>query len=1426
MAEDNEYVMQLREVFDSCDHSNTGYLNKAELKELCIKLQLEDQSDAVIRQLLGSDEEGRVGFDEFKEAFVSVLSSAVDALDDASSTEDETSQREDPGETVSPKYVKGSKKYGRRSKPEFDTDYSDTDVSYQSPRNTPRVRLGNRERLSSIDSVESIGNSPTDSKFNKTDDNVLSRPGSKAEMFEAEGQMDQSMSALDPVSEEQHLKAIWRELGVGQMGSLSIHELSTVCEHIGMEEMTDEELSQLFERLDVDQDGQVSFDEFLRGLFQHGGSNLPSTPIRPISSQKQKLKLQMSMSMNIDESLRGQTPSIVAVGSGSGVFSSLDVGNTGYAKPEEITEFWDSLGIKNTTDILQHLEFDTHSKIHLAELSYALEQEIIGMEEDNAVYQAAVATYQQELRHLKSHTEQLTNERDKLKSDVNDALNRSTILVKEADERHMKMEKESETKIKLLEKKYQDQIKQLQSKLEEETEHLTTQARKQKQKLEQELNSMKEEEIKYKDQIAEQQREIEKLEKELGDATEKVMELQKVNFKQQRELDSVAELQERLAELESNRDLMKDEHQKFTQQKLKQVETENKELRDKNDELTMEVETLKQQLSSKKRGKSRKSSEHNKPVRSGSLLSDYTKPVIVKRAGRSSSENSDEDDSMAAGRPRRRLPSKPNTQDMTGSNEEDDKLQTEIDSLKQQQEREVKELQNQLEIEKKEIEQAYKLEITKVEEDFTKEKEDLLKGFTSEKEKAKKEFTKEKLQLAENLEKQLADKFENERQELVIRYGSEKNLLEQKFAKEKNKMTERLKKEFQEDLRAKLHELQEEHERDKLVLRGDLTKDRAEFEEANRQKKELELKMKLQKEEMELEFAREKQKLRENFSQEKRDIEDQHRMEIYDYENIFVLGTDGLKGKIKDDFYALLKKCTAEEVEEERVKLYEDYDKEKEGMKEAFEQEKAAICQAFTAERDELEQTLKKEVTGMRDQFQVERDRLEKQIIRYEEKLESLKRDRDAVEDKLREQIDELEKQGGRNPYDDEEFMEEVKEKLEEEFMGQLERVQNAFDAERDQYDHRISLLEEQLEDMRRHKDVDEENLRKAEELEVRHKNLERAKARAEQQIEDLNQRVDQLLSENSDIRHTLEGRIERLVAEKERLSLSAKEDSLRAAQLASSQEKAEHTTLLGEKNSLEDRCHHLQQELVSLRNKLTSTSAAQAKCEILSTEKQALENRLKELQHQVTLDQLKSMETDKIKERMENWENERNILKGQLQQANDQLLEANTSLSIAESQHIREIQGLKDQAENMVNTAMYNDQKLQLVGAEKKIRELEQALEMRVTEGNKILLDSQASHKRALRETEEEKESTARKLKQTTALLEEQILKYKDQCEKTARAGMLVKDLYVENAQLMKALQITEERQKNSEKQCYKWEEKYVALQRVVNKIVPAALG
>lgn len=98
------------------------------------------------------------------------------------------------------------------------------------------------------------------------------------------------------------------------------------------------------------------------------------------------------------------------------------------------------------------------------------------------------------------------------------------------------------------------------------------------------------------------------------------------------------------------------------------------ELRDENDELRLQCEALTQQVNSsvKRRSSHRKRQDSQKVHRHGSLLSDYTKPVVIKRnkEGVTSSDESDTADQPDG----TRVPSVRVSGD-GGSNEDAGKLQ-------------------------------------------------------------------------------------------------------------------------------------------------------------------------------------------------------------------------------------------------------------------------------------------------------------------------------------------------------------------------------------------------------------------------------------------------------------------------------------------------------------------------------------------------------------------------------------------------------------------------------------------------------------------------------------------------------------------------------------------------------------------------------
>lgn len=113
------YEQQLLAVFNRYDYNQVGSLDEQGLKELCQTLQLQEQGIELISNLLNEPSKSRVKFMEFKDALLTLL----DNMQNNHSTSEQFNENEtksSPEREVSPKYIYGSKKYGRRSRPKAD----------------------------------------------------------------------------------------------------------------------------------------------------------------------------------------------------------------------------------------------------------------------------------------------------------------------------------------------------------------------------------------------------------------------------------------------------------------------------------------------------------------------------------------------------------------------------------------------------------------------------------------------------------------------------------------------------------------------------------------------------------------------------------------------------------------------------------------------------------------------------------------------------------------------------------------------------------------------------------------------------------------------------------------------------------------------------------------------------------------------------------------------------------------------------------------------------------------------------------------------------------------------------------------------------------------------------------------------------------
>ncbi|XP_055758090.1 ninein-like protein isoform X1 [Salvelinus fontinalis] len=601
--EQNRYVAQLKEEFDSCDTTGTGYLDKEELSSLCHKLSLDAHLPLLLDTLLGPHHYARVNFEEFKEGFVAVLSHSLDF----STSEEESSYLEPVvPEEVKPKFVKGTKRYGRRSRPDRPDSELPAELEDSPPFRTEQkelspagVRRAKLRRSTSLESVESL----------KSDEETGSHKDTIHQTFEAQGQQkrwkrDSSGSPLQspgPGAEvsDRQMRAVWEELGVGGGGFLNRQELSLVCDHLGLQDLNSEELDALFRKLDTDLDGKVSLRKFQKGLFREKGVTVPtsSTPIRPNPHRSLQQAFEERM-------VRSTSPSLLSATVGQRLLTRLDDGS-GCTSPERVITLWNEEGIRNSRDILQTLDFPLEERVSLAELTLALDNELLVS--GNGIHQAALISYKNEIQFLQVLADQACQERDKVKADLEWADRRNLQLVREVDDRHATIESLNETKIKGLEQEFRDRLTALRSESEQESEVLLQQVERERAKLKEEVEVLHAQDASLQEEICNATQENRRLEEEDSVLKGKLSEAGNTISKLQRDLDQL--LLDKFGSLDPNNTGLLNQEERFSEI-IKEYELQCRELRDRNDELNSEVEMLKSQGMGRRPRRARDTSTH------------------------------------------------------------------------------------------------------------------------------------------------------------------------------------------------------------------------------------------------------------------------------------------------------------------------------------------------------------------------------------------------------------------------------------------------------------------------------------------------------------------------------------------------------------------------------------------------------------------------------------------------------------------------------------------------------------------------------------------------------------------------------------------------------------------------------------------------
>ncbi|XP_077342308.1 ninein-like protein isoform X6 [Lithobates pipiens] len=1364
--EKNKYVSQLQEVFTSCDTTGTGYLDKDELTDLCHKLHLDSQLPLLLQTLLGNDHFARVNFEEFKEGFVAVLSSTIDIS--ISEDDDESSYLEPviPDE-VKPKFVKGTKKYGRRTRPEREAAENEANKHVQETHQGKNKKKSSLRRSSSLESVESL----------KSDEEAEIVKEPEIENFEAEGQLRAwntgiyaSPRRTSDMTQNQ-VRDIWEELGVGHHGYLNQQELATVCKNIGLEDLSEEELEDLFKKLDRDGDGRVSFQEFQMGLFSH--TPIASTP----------LKHHRPCALYQLEDSSHKTPSLLSGFGGFHVFSSIDDG-TGFGNPEQIMIIWEEEGIEDGKEIFLSLDFSPEEQVNLLELTAALENELIATK--NRIHMAALASYKHELHHQHNQVEQISKERDKAKKDLERAERRNSLLVDEVDDQNSVMESLNESKIKDLEQEYRQRLSSMRSELENEKEQFLQQNDQQKKKLETDLANYQMEQAYFRHKLDLSLKENSRLQKEMLEVVGKLSESDSQLVKLQTSLDQM--LQNKKLTDPHNIEFYTQE-EKFAEI-IREYEVQCRELRDHNDELQIQLETLRSQLSESKysrllgkmkdnkflhhKAKEKIHQSHDTPVKRG----------LASRLRRSVSS------AGSNGLPIVMSEAPSMTMEAELTKHQVKELQQEIEDLKIQLETKVNYYERELELmkvnfekERKDTEQNFKLEISELEEqkadleELNAKYQEVIDGL--------------KEQLPKTAQIQEMKKFEKERAVMEEYYAKEVSALGQRLCREKEQLEEELKRSHQHELQSMRMEVTRLSE-DNTFLRNKaerLQQDFIHLDDANK-------KYRTQFEEL----RKETEYLHSELKQLNKQYQD-HQNELS-------------QSNVQHEETVLHLNTKLQEVTEQKDKS-DAVLEQLQGMNIALETERHEQHVVWQREKEELEQELQK-TKQENEKYWDELCQLNTHSLQLTSTLSDLTAQREGsyetiqeMNTKLREAIEEKHQasalveqlQGKMNDLKRENLQNEAgwqreKEQLESELqMSKQESFETRnelchltsamFQLKMQNKDgeENIQHLESRLKEVTKQKEEATATAEKVQNqlhlVEIEKTGWYQARERLEQDLQTSKTKIEALLLQHRQ--------------EKQDLLNGLDESNKQLLVVATFQE--EVSALKQEKRSLEEQCHSITRLLKEATDKV---------------------NQAEELK----------VELKEAQEDCRNLKKTQDELRAKLELSQDQLLEANSKLTLAQSQQIREVQQWKEKVSSYVPKEQLSHLQSRLSEEQQKVQQLQERLRFHAEQTNRQLAMQQEEHERLLRRMEERMQEVEMNLKNLRVMLREKVDQLKEQLEKNAKADILLKDLYVENAQLMKALQVTEHRQKSVEKKNYLLEEKIAALNKVIRKIAPASLA
>ncbi|CAI5695748.1 unnamed protein product [Oreochromis niloticus] len=1473
--EQDQYEERLKEVFNSFDTSGCGSLCTEELSDLYQSLHLNDTAPALLQTLLQNQDRltARVDFEQFKDALILVLSSSIEPPQE----EQEVLPKPESPE-IKPKFVKGGKRYGRRSTPELIEPISDL-------TETTHVKPADEEDL------EDNYDSAVPRKRERWNAHETS-----TEEYEAEGQMhlwnpdepNTPRGSIVPLSThlEERLREACEEMAIQWDGCAGHSELLALCEHLGLEVNGDVLLS-------LSADGMMTVQEFVSRVANH---NKPPTP--SASTPYRQLKRHHSTQPFDEGGRRIATPSSLTSTIGMRLFSSLDDG-TGYTPVEYILDAWIEDGIENSTEILQALNFELDGKLSLGDLTMALENELLVTK--NGIHQAALASFKAEIRYLLERVDRELREKEKIRSDLEKAEKQKTQLATEVDEHHSAIEHMNNLNLRKLEQDHKEKLAAVKSELLREMEQIQQQACLQRDELEAEIEKIREDESFLRDHLSISVKENRRLEMELLDSNEKLVDAQNQITKLQTSLDNI--MKDKFGDLDPNSaDFL------LQEERIKQLrsgyEAQCRELQDRIDELQSELQEfhslgrthqscqkpLSEELESKSPGM------ESDP----GLGSEEVQPFSMSLEAEMMLEQLKEQHLCEIEELRNQLEIKMNEfnnmVEKQRVNHEDQKAalanlhQQEVQALRDEMvniQSHAQQLQSQLE----EVE----LERSLLEEKQTEEREEL-KNLQEE------ELVKLRNQLLE-AQTLIADLKEQLKTLRVQQTETDESLQTEieKLRTQHDTELKKLKDEHAELFETRLAEERKELQEEKADLEKRLLDDWESKKKLLLESHEEKLSDKL--EEVKLKFEEEREELVKTLTEEWQ--KERAQLDQQNGESIQMLLEEEMLRLVKEQEEK--ESSLREQWERERARLQEHHEaallekilEERSQLQEKFEQREKKLKEEWERERLQLEE----DYEGMiQDRINEEREKFETEREEVEKRLESLTEEKARLEESHREAVKEL----------------SVKHIEERDTLGaMLDKLRDDIAQERSEASRLAeenvilrqkiaALKEEDLKEVQQELTQTWEHLKK-EKLAAQKASENFQKQIAElrlqsQQMEDANGMLSEKNAQNTVGMESLRQQLAELIKENERREAASAEEKNKAIMAGTMESHLSH--LVEERKSVDKETVGLRNQLAKAQEKVKTmeetlqtvnhqSARLKSDLRVSQQERDSLKHEVallhKQLQNAIDKNRVleialhssglqnhsKKLYRDEMSRLMEQeqqllrQENERLqaevcSIKGDLLQSREKVRQLDaTILSLKEHKHQSQSSLMKAlEQENFSLKKELEAQRELTMGCEggqrrtelESLQQENEALKAQLTRLTTQLFETyqaqfmgllppsphrmprgqhrgedpdnmQDERETKMKRMEERMKEIELSLHNVKLLLKEKVAQLKDQLHKNGKADVLIKDLYVENAQLLKALEITEQRQKIAEKKNYLLEEKISSLNKIVCDLNPSHL-